>query len=287
MTDSVPPKPLTAWLDAQGHGRVVSEQPVGGGCISNGVRLKTDIGSTFFLKTNSQSPADMFLREAEGLAALRVAGGPRLPQVYLVESDFLLLEDLAPASRDKDYWATFGRQMAAVHNHTNKQFGFGHDNYIGSTPQLNTWMDDGYAFFAEQRLRFQAQLAVKGGLLTNAEAQQVELIGARLPDLVPEQPAALMHGDLWSGNAIADEQGQPALIDPAAYYGWPEAELGMTALFGGFGPEFYAAYEEAHPLETGYRERFPIYNLYHLLNHLNLFGRGYHGQVKAILERYA
>ena len=180
-----------------------------------------------------------------------------------------------------------GRKLAALHNHTNAQFGFEHDNYIGSTPQPNTWTEDGYAFFGEQRLNFQAQLAAKRGLLSRAEEGQVERVGERLAELVPQQPASLLHGDLWDGNALADENGQPALIDPAAHYGWAEAELGMTALFGGFGAEFYAAYEEARPLETGYQERFPVYNLYHLLNHLNLFGMGYHGQVIAILKRYA
>jgi fructosamine-3-kinase len=111
-------------------------------------------------------------------------------------------------------------------------------------------------------------------------------LAARLPQLVPQQPASLLHGDLWSGNAISDRHGAPAIIDPAVYYGWAEAELAMTALFGAFAESFYQAYQEMRPLESGWRERFDIYNLYHLLNHLNLFGESYLGEVRAILRRY-
>lgn len=229
----------------------------------------------------------MFAREAEGLAALSAAGGPRYPRVFLVGEDFLLQEDLQPAGRAADYWQTLGRQLAAQHDHTSERFGFEADNYLGSTPQPNGWMADGYAFFAERRLLFQARLARDKGLLDVSEVQQVEALAARLPELVPPQPAALLHGDLWGGNAISDPQGQPALIDPAAHYGWPEAELGMTQLFGGFASDFYAAYEAAHSLEPGWRERLDIYNLYHLLNHLNLFGRSYHGRVAAILRSFS
>jgi fructosamine-3-kinase len=229
----------------------------------------------------------MFTREAEGLDALRVPGGPRVPQPYLHGARFLLMEDLAPAPRRKDYWSTYGRQLAALHTSTNEQFGFAHDNYIGSTPQPNPRTADGYAFFAEQRLRFQARLARDKSLLNDADMTQIEGIADRLEELVPKQPASLLHGDLWSGNATTDSGGRPAIIDPAAHYGWAEADLAMTDLFGGFHPAFYAAYEEARPLAPGWRERFPIYNLYHLLNHLNLFGRGYYRQLKSILERFA
>jgi fructosamine-3-kinase len=114
----------------------------------------------------------------------------------------------------------------------------------------------------------------------------VTALAGKLPDLVPAQPASLLHGDLWSGNAIADQHGQPAIIDPAAYYGWAEADLAMTALFGGFSGEFYQAYTEVRPLAPGWRERFSLYNLYHLLNHLNLFGRGYYGQMIQTLDRW-
>ncbi len=281
------PSQVSTFLRENGYGAVASTCPVGGGCINNGARLVTEDGASFFLKTNSRAPADMFAREAEGLEALRTPDGPRLPRVFLVGEDFLLLEDLAPAAPRSDYWPTFGRQLAALHNHIGERFGFAHDNYIGSTPQPNPWTEDGYAFFAEQRLGYQARLACQRGLLSAEDARRVERLSARLPELIPVQPASLIHGDLWRGNAISDEEGSPALIDPAVYYGWAEAELAMTALFGGFPEAFYRAYNEVRPLEPGYRDRFPLYNLYHLLNHLNLFGSGYLGQVQAVLRRFA
>lgn len=277
---------MRAWLEEEDYGAVQHQERVGGGCINHGSTLRTEDGTRFFLKTNPSAPEDMFAREAEGLKALASSGGPRYPKVYLVGEAFLLIEDLQPASRTIDYWETLGGQLARQHASHSEKFGFGHDNYLGSTPQPNAWMEDGYEFFAERRLGFQARLGRDNGLLSKDEARQVEALAARLPELVPAQPAALLHGDLWGGNAISDAAGRPALIDPAAYYGWPEAELGMTQLFGGFEPSFYAAYTAVQPLQPGWRERLGIYNLYHLLNHLNLFGRSYHGRVTAILRRF-
>lgn len=281
------PEPVSAYVSSKGYGAVVSSQPVGGGCINNGERLSTSSGETFFLKTNYSAPGDMFIREAEGLRALSQPGGPYVPGVHLTGNDFILLEDLAPAARASGYWQDFGRRLAVLHNHTNVRFGFEHDNYIGSTPQINTWSDDGYEFFSEQRLMYQARLANQRGLLDDKKLAQVERLSALLPQLIPNQPASLIHGDLWSGNATSNRDGEPALIDPAAHYGWAEAELAMTALFGAFPEDFYRAYQDVRSLEVGFRERFPLYNLYHLLNHLNLFGRGYLGQVLQILHRYS
>lgn len=281
------PLAVAGFLSENGFGDVRTIHGVGGGCINNGARLFTTTGETFFIKTNSSAPADMFAREAEGLQALRVHNGPVVPQVFLYGNDFILLEDLAPAARGEDYWTRFGRQLAILHNHTHPEFGFPHDNYIGSTPQPNPWTQDGYRFFGEHRLLFQAELAVRRGWLDKGDLSQVERIVSHLPQLVPLQPASLLHGDLWSGNATTDRQGLPAIIDPAAHYGWAEADLGMTALFGGFPPAFYRAYQEVRPLEADFQERFALYNLYHLLNHLNLFGGGYHGQVIATLRRFS
>ena len=280
------PAAVGSWLVENHFGKVVSQRKVGGGCINHGAVLETASGKSFFLKQNPSAPPDMFLREVEGLEALCSVGGPTVPEPYLHGSDFLLMEDLAPAPRNRDYWRVFGRQLAALHNHTGEQFGFPHDNYIGSTPQPNPWTMDGYAFFTDQRLLFMARATRERGGLGPREFQQVEDLATRLPELLPSQPPSLIHGDLWSGNATTDSQGAPAIIDPAVHYGWAEAELAMTTLFGAFPDEFFRAYTEIRLLESGYRSRFPIYNLYHLLNHLLLFGRGYLGQVKAILNRY-
>jgi len=279
------PPAVRAWLEAQGY-QATRVQPVAGGDINRAWRIHTAQGATFFLKTHPHPPPDMFAREAEGLQALRVPDGPVVPKPYVWGADFLLLEDLRPAAPGRDYWPEFGRRLARLHEHQGPRFGFHHDNYIGLTPQPNPWTDDGYAFFARHRLGFQADLAHRRGLLSAHDRERVIRLAERLPEWVPPQPPSLLHGDLWRGNALTDAQGRPALVDPAAYYGWAEADLAMTDLFGGFPPAFYAAYEATRGLTPGYRERFPLYNLYHLLNHLNLFGTGYLGGVRAILDRF-
>lgn len=281
------PEPVQTWCAENGYGKGTSTQPVGGGCINHGARLTTTSGDTFFLKTNSHAPEKMFLREAEGLRALQIQDGPAVPQVYCYDVDFILMEDLKPAAPVRDYWVVFGRRLAALHEHTHPSFGFEHDNYIGSTLQPNSWNEDGCAFFGHSRLEYQADLASRRGLLDDKDRQRIASIVRRLPELIPSQPASLIHGDLWSGNIIADTSGQPAIIDPAVHYGWGEAELGMTALFGSFPDVFYRAYQEIRPLAAGWQNRLPLYNLYHLLNHVNLFGAGYLSQTRAILQRYA
>jgi len=281
------PDAVYEWLSDHQHGDVLKTSPVGGGCINNGSIITTTSGSTFFLKANQRAPADMFAREADGLVALlSVKGAPRLPKPHLYGPDFLLMEDLVPHPKQPGYWTEFGRRLAVLHSHTNPEFGFNNDNYIGSTKQPNPWTGDGWEFFAEHRLLFQARLANQRGLLGVTEVRQVETLAESLPQLVPSQPASLIHGDLWSGNATTDSSGYPAIIDPAAHYGWAEAELAMTTLFGSFPHQFYSAYQEVRPLSQGYEQRFPIYNLYHLLNHVNLFGASYLGQTLSILRRY-
>ncbi len=240
-----------------------------------------------FLKNNAEAPETMFEREREGLLALNLPDGPRVPQPLLAGVDFLLLEDLDPAPPSSGYWPEFGRRLASLHLHTQTAFGFEHDNFIGATLQPNPWTENGFTFFGEHRLRFQARLARHKRWLDDRDLSGVDHIIRRLPDLVPAQPPSLLHGDLWSGNAVSGPEGEPALIDPAAHYGWAEAELGMTQLFGGFPNEFYAAYEEVHPLAPAWPERLPLYNLYHLLNHLNLFGGNYLDQVRFVIKRYA
>lgn len=281
------PDAVNNWLREHGHGQVTAELPVGGGCINNGARLETESGTSFFLKTNISAPEDMFVREAEGLIELRKADGPRLPEPILWDAEFILLEDLRPAPRTADYWETLGHQLATLHQNTNPKFGFSHDNYLGTTKQPNNWNENGHEFFAEHRLGFQTRLARDNDLLSRSEAAEISKLASRLPQLVPPQPASLVHGDLWGGNAISDERGQPAIIDPAAHYGWAEAELAMTALFGGFPPAFYTAYVETRTLDIGWADRLPIYNLYQLLNHLNLFGADYHAQVMEIVRHFS
>jgi fructosamine-3-kinase len=280
------PETVRDWLAESNHGGIVSEIQATGGCIHSGRSLRMDSGATFFLKTNPSVPKDVFPTEAEGLEAIAITGCIRTPAVYLVGRDFLLLEDLSPAPRASDYWPALGRGMACLHASTASTFGFHHDNYLGSTPQPNAPSQNGYAFFAEKRLNYQAEMAAGRGLLSGAEAGQITRLAGRLPDYIPEQPASLIHGDLWSGNLLTDAAGNPALIDPAAHYGWAEADLAMMVLFGSPPERFFNTYQEANPRPPGLHNRFPLYNLYHLLNHLNIFGSSYHGQVMGVVRRY-
>ena len=280
------PTEVQTWLAEKGEGKVLSIDPVGGGCIHQASRLRTAEGGNYFLKTNPEPAEGIFSAEAAGLKALRVPGGPAVPRVFLVGDAFLLLEDLQPAPRREDFWTIYGRQLAHLHRQGSPKFGFDEDNFIGSNPQLNGWMGNGLDFFREKRLGPQIRWGKEQGLLTSADLQSCDKLLARLGDLLPDQPPGLLHGDLWSGNLISDSKGNPALIDPAVYYGWAEADLAMTDLFGRYPDLFYDAYCEVNPLHSGYRERFSLYNLYHLLNHLNLFGRGYLPSVRETLAKY-
>ena len=275
------------WINKNQLGDITSVDPVSGGCIHQALRIQTASGEDYFLKQDPGKYTDVFLREAEGLEALKIDGGPLIPEVYLVGEEYLLLSDLRPAPRCKDFWQIYGRQLAVVHMQQNPRFGFENDNYIGSNPQQNTWMENGWKFFQEMRLRNQIKWANDRSLLDTKDLHKLENLLKRLPELIPEQPASLIHGDLWSGNLITNQDGKPALIDPAVYYGWAEADLAMADLFGHYPEEFFRAYTEINSLETGYRSRFSLYNIYHLLNHLNLFGRGYRSQIQTVLDHYS
>lgn len=282
------PQSVSDWLAEQQWGAVTGTGPVGGGCINNAMHLETEHGPPALLKSNARAPDDMFAREAEGLAALAEAdGGPRVPAVYAAGATWLLVEFIPSGRRQPDYGRQLGEQLARLHATHGPSFGFEHDNYIGSTPQPNPWTEDGYAFFAEQRLGFQVRLARHRSRLSSSDVSVIERVITRLPELIPAQPPSLIHGDLWGGNAMIGPQGEPVLIDPAAHYGWAEADMAMTTLFGGFSGDVYPAWEANARPAPGYRERFDLYNLYHLLNHLNLFGPGYYSQVMTIARRYA
>ncbi len=270
--------------------RPESAEHVGGGCINSAARLR-GAGGDWFVKLNDAERLDMFEAEAEGLSEIARTRTVRVPEPVcwgVAEGRaFLVLERLPLGAGGARAEARLGERLAAMHAVTAEEgYGWRRDNTIGSTPQPNGWMDDWVAFWRERRLGFQLDLAERGGH-GGAWLER----GRRLLEALPAffegyRPApSLLHGDLWGGNWSALPDGEPVIYDPAVYYGDREADLAMTELFGGFGARFHEAYRAAWPVDPGYRVRKTLYNLYHVLNHLNLFGGGYRGQAERMIER--
>ncbi len=263
-------------------------QSLGGGCINAAYRLPGRDGRAYFVKLNEARLGAMFAAEAEGLAELAASATLRVPTPIghgeVAGQAFLVLELLDLSGHGG--LEALGRGLAALHRTTRPHFGWHRDNTIGATPQPNGEETDWATFWGEHRLGFQLDLAARHGH-RGALQQRGEALRAALPALLSDhrpQPS-LLHGDLWSGNYAISAGGEPVIFDPAVYYGDREADLAMTELFGGFGPRFYAAYQEAWPLDPGYPIRKELYNLYHILNHLNLFGGGYGSQALRMMER--
>lgn len=278
-------------LETGAAGSIARDSACGGGCINDARVLELDDGRRFFLKTNPAPLPRMFEAEAAGLAALAEPGAIRVPRPIATGANppFILMENIAPGRQERDFQERLGRGLARLHRVTAQaRFGFDEDNYIGATPQPNGWMNGWTDFWRERRLGFQLKLARDHGRAGSDFFRAGERLMARLGEYLdePAETACLLHGDLWGGNYLSDEAGEPVLIDPATYYGRREADLAMTYLFGGFDARFYAAYEEIWPLEEGSAARLDLYKLYHLLNHLNLFGGGYAGSCMAIMQRY-
>ncbi|MCB1055623.1 MAG: fructosamine kinase family protein [Acidobacteria bacterium] len=272
--------------------RISQIEPLGGGW-HHPSRLQLADGRRCVLKW-SERPGDVQLeREAEGLEALRAVGALRVAEVLAsgVAGDgtsYLLLEAVESGPRPQRFFEDFGRGLALLHRSSSGgRFGYDHDNFLGAAPQPNTWCDDWVDFWRCHRLGFQLDLARRNGLADATLSRLGDRLLDHLGELIaePDEPACLLHGDLWSGNFLCDAAGRAVLVDPAVYRGRREAELAMTRLFGGFGDGFYRAYDDVWPLAPGAPRRIEVYQLYHLLNHLNLFGEGYRGQCLAVLRR--
>jgi fructosamine-3-kinase len=261
--------------------------PVGGGCI-NAAFAVSDGTRRYFVKTHDAAHAAMFAAETKGLALLAAADALRVPMPVChgtdAHSSWLVLEHVEFGSRTPAGERALGQALAALHRHTAREFGLDHDNFIGASPQPNAPCADWATFWRDRRLGAQLALARDNGLPASLVAQ-----GERVREAVPallagHSPApSLLHGDLWGGNAAYADDGTPVIFDPAAYYGDRETDIAMTELFGGFGPDFHAAYRAAWPLPDGYGSRRGLYNLYHVLNHANLFGGGYVGQAQRMM----
>ncbi|MEE2599048.1 MAG: fructosamine kinase family protein [SAR324 cluster bacterium] len=272
---------------------VKSTTRVSGGCIADSYKLELNSGKIFFLKLAQRRNYGIINSEAQGLDELKKVSAVNVPKIVSKDTDFLLLEWIEEGNDSTDLsMEKLGLQFAELHRFHGDRFGFQQDNFIGNSLQKNipsTIGSDNWAtFYAENRIHFQAELAEKNGYATPEMLILMERLITKIPELLSgtEDKPSLLHGDLWSGNYIVDVSGNPWLIDPAVYYGHREADLAMTSLFGGFSDIFYSAYKSAFPLVPDYAEREPLYQLYHLMNHLNLFGKTYFGQVLSVLKRY-
>ena len=260
---------------------------LGGGCINSAYRVG-DGRRTFFVKLNSADKFEMFEAELDGLNELAAAGAIRVPQPLstgLADGQaYIVMEDLPLGGSGSQ--AQLGRELAALHRQQSDRFGWTRDNTIGSTHQSNRQHSDWAGFWREERLGAQLEMAKRNGgsrrLLSDGE-RLLQVFPALFDGYTPSP--SLLHGDLWSGNYAFAQSGEPVIFDPAVYYGDREADIAMTELFGGFRGDFYDAYGEAWPLDPGYKVRKTFYNLYHIINHFNMFGGGYGSQAEGMMGR--
>lgn len=274
------------------NSKIESVRSISGGCISDSSIIHMKSGEKFFLKVNNNIPKDMFAKEANGLKEIENNKSIRVPSVELVQENFIMMEYIEVKSKSNNFYEDFGIGFAKMHKYEGLYFGFYEDNYIGSTIQKNMPNEeekhDWKKFYFNKRLLFQFKLAETNGYVDSDLRKCFNQIENKIDNILnseAEKPS-LLHGDLWAGNYIVDENGRACLIDPAVYYGNREADLAMTKLFGGFTNEFYYSYNEFYPLSDGYDYRENIYKLYHVLNHLNLFGSGYYQQALSLIKFY-
>lgn len=268
---------------------ITSMQQVGGGCIHNTIRLVTN-SQSYFVKYNLAEDASLFETEAKGLQLLSTSSPIRVPKILangsMQNTSYLLLEWIEKGASNSTFWKDFGQQLARQHQCTQSHFGLDHDNFIGRLPQSNTLHATWDEFFVTERLVPQLELALTNQLIDKDILTRFECLFPQFKNLIPNEPPALLHGDLWSGNFLSDEMHQPVIFDPAVHYGHRETELAFTHLFGGFDRSFYQYYDEVYPLEKGFENRVDLHNLYPLLVHVNLFGRSYLSGILQTLKSY-
>jgi len=265
--------------------------PVSGGDINQAFRLGFPGGRDYFLKINSEFKKEFFIAEAQGLKALEGSQTLRVPQVLMVseweDQAFMILEFIPSGKRDSRSALQLGKGLAKLHLSSSETFGWSEDNYIGPLVQCNQKRSSWPEFYAEMRILPMLRRAFDHGLLGVQDLKAAEAFCRFYPDLIPEEKPALLHGDLWSGNVIYDENDQAVLIDPSVYYGHREMDLAMMYLFGGFTSDTFDSYDDHYPLTGDWRARIPYQQLFPLLVHLNLFGASYLSSCRAVWRAFA
>ncbi len=261
-----------------------------GGNFNLAVRVKSG-ESEYFIKWTQGEHKGLFEAEAKNLQLIKQANAIDVPAVLgegsMDSKEYLMMECIQSAEKASHYWADFGQKLAHLHqNSSTSGHGLNYTNFLGAATQDNAWESNGVDFFIQKRLKKQVDAAVYHRKISAEMEAQFEALYEKLPQLLPNESSALLHGDLWSGNAMVNERGEITLVDPCSYYGLREAELAFTTMFGGFPTEFYEAYHQTFPIEKGFHERIPLYNLYPLMVHVNLFGEGYLPAVNKILASY-
>lgn len=279
------PEALKAIIQSQIDMTIISEKPISGGDINKAAKIETTSGDRFFLKWNESAPEGMFETEAKGLKLLDSALTDLIiPEVFLIGDNFLLLKFIEESNTGSSF--DFGVQLAKLHRKTNELFGLDHSNYIGRLPQQNKYHADWLEFFMRERLEPQVKMAIDTGKLDPKLSTIFDRAINYTYVVFPDEPPALLHGDLWGGNYLFNTEGKACIYDPAVYFGHREIDLAMSRLFGGFGSDFYQGYNEEYPLEKGYEERFKLCNLYPILVHANLFGGHYCNQAEVLLKHF-
>ncbi len=273
------------------HFSKIQIQPISGGDINAVYSVTNENKEKAVIKINdAETYPQMLAKEEQGLNELRKNETLNIPTIQkngeLEGFQYLILEYIEQGQVDASFWQSFGYGLAKLHDISETNFGFVEDNYIGSLHQSNLQCESWTEFLINQRLIPQVKLAVDHGIINQAESKQIERIYAEVDNLWPAEKPALLHGDLWSGNYIQGAQNKPYLIDPAVYYGHREMDLGMMHLFGGFEVTLFEFYNETYPLETGWKSRIKYNQLYPLLVHLNLFGKTYFNQIRAIVNPF-
>jgi fructosamine-3-kinase len=285
MNDAI--QNLLSEIAIQNSHELIKYSPLSGGDINEVFLLECKSGKFVVKLNHTHRFPGMFKAEKFGLNLLKEANVIDIPKTFSTGSigdrSYLLLEYISSGEKTTNFWSEFGEKLAQLHKCSNPNFGLKADNYIGSLPQYNDHMDNASDFYIEMRLEPQFKMAADLGFALKIPNS----FYPNLEKLIPSEPASLIHGDLWSGNFIVNAEGSPCLIDPAVAYAPREMDLAMMKLFGGFDEELFKIYHETFPLESDWRDRVEIWQLYYLLVHLNIFGSSYKGRVQSIIDKYS